>query len=102
MRWLVVLFIVFPFVELYLLLAIGHEIGFWPTLGLTILSGVVGSVMAKREGMRVIREWQDAVRELRPPSPGVLEGVLVIAGSVLLITPGMLSDVIGLVFLIPP
>lgn len=102
MRWLLLLFIVFPFVELYLLLAVGHEIGFWPTLGLTILSGVVGSVMARREGLRVLRKWRDAVQELRPPEQGVLEGALVIAGSVLLITPGLLSDALGLLFLLPP
>ncbi len=100
-RWLLLAFIVFPFVELYLLLYVGHQIGFWPTLGLTILSGVVGSVMAKREGMRVLGEWQRAVSELRPPEQGVLEGVLVMAGAVLLITPGMLSDVLGILFLVP-
>jgi UPF0716 protein FxsA len=102
MRWLVLAFIVFPFVELYLLLAIGHELGFWPTLGLTILSGVLGSVLARREGLRVISEWRSAVAELRPPEQGVLEGALVIGGAVLLITPGVLSDALGILLLLPP
>jgi UPF0716 protein FxsA len=102
MRWLVLAFIVFPFVELYLLLAIGHEIGFWPTLALTVLSGVLGSMLARREGLRVITDWRRAVEELRPPEQGVLEGALVIAGAVLLITPGVLSDALGILLLLPP
>ncbi len=102
MRWLLLAFIVFPFVELYLLLAIGHELGFWPTLGLTILSGVLGSMLARREGLRVITAWRRAVEELRPPEQGVLEGALVIAGAVLLITPGVLSDALGILLLVPP
>ncbi len=101
MRWLVLLLVVFPFVELYVLWNIGREIGFLPVLTLTVASGVLGSALARREGRRVMAEWRRAVDELRPPEEGVLEAALIIGGAVLLILPGVLSDVLGLLCLLP-
>lgn len=102
MRYLVLAFIVVPLVELYLLLWLGSLIGFWPTVAITVITGVLGGSLAKREGLRVWRDWQRALAELRPPESGVIEGVLVLIGGAMLITPGVLTDLTGLVLLLPP
>jgi UPF0716 protein FxsA len=101
MRWVLLLFVVVPLVELYLLLWLSSVIGFWQTVGLTLVTGIVGGTLAKREGMRVWRAWRAALEELRPPPEGVVEGVLVLVGGALLITPGVLTDVAGLALLVP-
>ena len=101
MRWLLVLFIVVPFVELYLLLVIGRSIGFWPTVGMIIVPGVLGATLAKVEGLRVWRSYKDALAQGRLPDEGILGGLLVLVGGVLLITPGVLTDLTGILLLIP-
>jgi UPF0716 protein FxsA len=95
------LFVVIPFVDLLLLLRIGALIGFWPTVFSTIAIGMLGAWLAKREGLRVVRAWRQALQELRPPSEGVIDGVLVVVGGALLVTPGLITDLIGLLFLVP-
>jgi UPF0716 protein FxsA len=99
--WLFLLFVVLPFVDLVVLLKIGDVIGFWPTLGLAVFSGMLGGYLAKREGMRVFRAWRDAIRELRTPEEGIIDGILVILGAGLLMAPGVITDVIGFLFIVP-
>lgn len=101
MGWLLLLFIGVPLLELYLLLWLGTLIGFWPTLGIAVVTGLVGSSLAKREGLKVWREWRAALDELRPPAFGLVESLLVLVGGVLLVTPGVLTDVAGLLLLVP-
>lgn len=98
---LLLLFVVLPFVDLVLLLRIGSWLGFWPTVALSIAMGILGGWLAKREGLRVLRAWRRALEELRAPDQGIIDGVLVIAGGALLIAPGVLTDIIGFLFLIP-
>lgn len=102
LRGLVILFIVVPILELYLLTLIARATSFWVAVGLAVGTGVVGGLLAKREGLRVWRRWQTAMRELRVPDEGVISGVLVLIGGVLLITPGVLTDIAGMLLLIPP
>ncbi len=101
MRYLVLLFVVVPLGELYLLLALGGLIGFWPTVGITLMTAIAGSALAKREGLRVWRAWQEALSRAETPSEGVLDGLLVLVGGTLLITPGIVTDVAGFLLLIP-
>jgi len=100
-RWLLVLFIVVPFVELYLLLVIGRYVGFWPTVGMIIVPGVLGATLAKAEGLRVWRSYKSALAEGKLPDEGILGGLLVLIGGVLLITPGVLTDLTGILLLLP-
>lgn len=102
MRWLILVFLLLPIAEIWLIGIVGHALGFWPTLWLLIASGAFGAWMAKREGLRVIGEWQSALAEQRLPESGVLEGVLVLAGGVMMVAPGFLTDVAGLLLMIPP
>ena len=99
---LLVLFTVVPLVELWLLLSIGDRIGFWPTVGIAIGTAVLGAVLAKREGRRVLGAWRDAVSGGRIPDEGITGGILVLLGAALLVTPGVLTDVAGLLLLFPP
>lgn len=99
--WLFLLFVVLPFVDLVVLLKIGDVIGFWPTLGLAVFSGMLGGYLAKREGMRVFRAWRDAIQKLQTPEEGIIDGILVFLGAGLLMAPGVITDVIGFLFIIP-
>jgi UPF0716 protein FxsA len=100
-RWLALAFLVVPLVELWLLLRVGDVIGFWPTVGLVVAMAVLGAWLAKREGLRVLQSWQRALAEFRVPEEGVTSGVLVLVGAVLLMTPGVLTDLVGIAFLVP-
>ncbi|MDY7228715.1 FxsA family protein [Hyalangium rubrum] len=101
-RYLFLAFTVVPFVELYLLIGIGRQVGVLPTLGMVVASGLLGAWLAKREGRRVLRSWQGAVAQGRLPEEGILHGALVLVGGVLLITPGVLTDAVGFLLLLPP
>jgi UPF0716 protein FxsA len=95
-------FTLIPFIELYLLLSIGREIGFWPTMASILVTGLVGALLAKKEGMRVLRRWQQSLAQGRMPEEGLLGGVLVLLGGALLVAPGVLTDISGLLLLFPP
>jgi UPF0716 protein FxsA len=100
-RWLLLAFVVVPLVELYLLVWIGARIGLLPTVAITLLTGLLGGALARHEGLRVWRAWQRALEQMTPPEAGVLDGVLVLLGGALLITPGVLTDVVGFALLLP-
>ncbi len=102
MARLFLLFTLLPLLELFILVKIGGQIGFLPTLLGVIVVGAIGASLARREGFRVLREWQSALAQGRMPDEGVLGGMLVLVGGVLLIAPGVLSDVVGLALLFPP
>ncbi|MGI5863196.1 MAG: FxsA family protein [Myxococcales bacterium] len=102
MAKLVLLFTVLPFVELYLLVLIGERIGAWPTVGIVVASGVAGALLARRAGLRVVRSWRDALAQGRAPESSVVEGLLALLGAALLVVPGVISDVAGVVLLVPP
>jgi UPF0716 protein FxsA len=101
-KYLFLAFVVVPLLELYLLITLGRQLGVGPTLGLIVVSGLLGSWLARREGLRVMRTWQAARAEGRVPEEGIMSGVLVLLGGVLLIVPGVLTDAVGLFLLIPP
>jgi UPF0716 protein FxsA len=87
--------------DLYLLFALGRSIGFWETLVIVVGMGFLGSALARREGLRVWRGWRAALEGQRLPERGIVDGMLVLLGGGLLILPGLLTDVIGLVLLVP-
>lgn len=91
-----------PLVELYLLIAIGRFLGPIPTIGLVLLTGALGAWFARLEGARVIRRWQDAITRQEMPKDGVIDGLLIFIGGLMLITPGILTDIAGLCMVMPP
>lgn len=98
---LLLLFTVIPVVELYLLISIGQHAGAGPTIALVLATGLVGAWLARREGGRVLRSWQESTARGEIPKEGVISSVLVLLGGVLLVTPGVLTDVTGLLLLVP-
>ncbi|HKZ15707.1 MAG TPA: FxsA family protein [Solirubrobacterales bacterium] len=99
---LVLLFIVVPIAELYVIIQVGEWIGVWPTLLLLLLDAVVGSWLLKHEGRAAWRRFNEALAERRIPAKEVADGFLVILGGALLIAPGFITDIFGILFLIPP
>ncbi len=99
---LVLVFIVMPIVELYVIVQVGQAIGVVETIGLLLLVAFVGSWLVKREGLRAWTAFQSALRDRRPPAKEVADGALILFGGALLLTPGFVSDVLGILLLLPP
>jgi UPF0716 protein FxsA len=99
---LLVLFILVPIAELAVIIQVGQLIGVWWTIGLLIANSVLGSLLMRSQGRAAWRRFNTALAGRRAPAREVLDGVLVIFGGALLLTPGFITDVFGLVFLLPP
>lgn len=99
---LVFLLIVVPVAELYVLIQVGQEIGVLPTIALLLLASVLGAMLMRSQGRAAWMRLHRALAEGRVPGREVLDGALVILGGALLLTPGFLSDALGLVLLLPP
>ena len=99
---LVVLFLVMPLVELYVLIQVGSTIGVAPTIGLLLVDSVVGAWLVKREGAKAWAAFRRATESGRVPARETADGALVIFGGALLLTPGFVTDVFGLLCVLPP
>jgi UPF0716 protein FxsA len=99
---LFVLLIVIPIAELYFIVQVGQSIGILPTLLLLIAMSVIGAQLLKREGMATWRRLQEAMRQGRVPTREATDGALILFGGALLLTPGFLTDIVGLIFVLPP
>jgi UPF0716 protein FxsA len=99
---LVLLFIVVPIAELALLIQVGQLIGVWWTIALLLADAILGSWLLRTQTRTAWRRFNEALAEGRVPHREVVDGVLVIFGGVLLLTPGFITDVFGLLFLFPP
>lgn len=98
---LLLLFILLPVIELAILVEIGRYVGTVPTIALVVLTGALGAYLAKREGIGVLRRIQDDVRAGRMPGPAIVDGVIIVIAGAVLITPGVLTDIVGFLCLIP-
>ena len=100
--FLIALFVVVPLLELAVILEVGREIGVGPTIAVLIADSVLGSLLMRVQGRAAWRRFTAATRQGRPPAREVLDGALIIAGGALLLTPGFLTDALGLALLLPP
>lgn len=98
---LVLLFVVIPLVELAILLYLGSLIGVLYTIVIVVVTGIVGAFLAKREGLAVISRIRSSTECGILPGEDLLHGALILAGGLLLLTPGLLTDIVGFVLLIP-
>ena len=96
------IFLIIPVIELYLLIKIGGMIGALNTVLIILTTASLGAYLAKSQGLRVLREIQEATSMGYMPGNELLHGFFVLVGSFALITPGFLTDIIGLSMLIPP
>lgn len=98
---LIVLFVVVPLVELAVIQQVAQAISLGPTLVLLLLDSVLGAVLVRREGSRAWAAFREALSEGRIPGDEIVQGALVLGGGALLLTPGFVTDVVGLLLVVP-
>ncbi|WP_326823383.1 FxsA family protein [Streptosporangium sp. NBC_01756] len=102
MRLLLVLaFLAVPVLEILVFVQVGQAIGVWSAIALLAAGSLLGSMVVRREGRKAWRKLQDAMQTGRMPEPGASGGAMTIAGGVLLAVPGFLTDIVGLLFILP-
>jgi UPF0716 protein FxsA len=99
---LVALFIVVPIVELYVIIQVGQAIGVVPTLALLLADAVLGSLLLRHQGRGAWRRFNEALAQRRFPGREVADGAMILVGGTLLLTPGFVTDIFGLLLLVPP
>jgi UPF0716 protein FxsA len=99
---LVLLFIAVPIAELAVIIQVGQLIGVWWTIALLIADSLFGAWLMRHQGRVAWRRFNEAVEGGRVPAREVLDGALVIFGGALLLTPGFITDILGLILLVPP
>ena len=99
---LLLAFIVIPFVELMLLLRMSEMTGWQTTLAIVIVTGIIGSFLARREGLAAIGRFRNALAEGRMPGREIQDGLMIAFAAALLLTPGLLTDAFGFALLTPP
>jgi UPF0716 protein FxsA len=98
---LLVAFIVVPVVEIYVIIQIGQVIGAWWTILLLVADSILGSWLVKREGSRAWRALRAALEERRMPARELADGVLIVVGGTLMLTPGFVTDFFGILCILP-
>lgn len=99
---LFLLFTLMPLLELWLLFQLSGKFGFLPTVTIVLLTGIVGAGLARWQGWQTMARIQNEMRQGMLPAKALGDGVLILIAGVLLITPGVITDVFGLSLLIPP
>ncbi|MBD3288010.1 membrane protein FxsA [candidate division KSB1 bacterium] len=98
---LFLLFTLVPLIELSLLIKLGQKIGLGPTILIVVLTGILGAWLAKQQGFITISRIRFSLRSGQVPAEPLLDGVLILAGGLLLVTPGLITDAVGFSVLIP-
>jgi len=99
--YLILLFIGVPIIELTILIKIGQSIGLGYTLGLVIFTGILGAYLARWQGFVTLRKIQEDLSNARMPADRLFDGVLILCSGILLVTPGIITDLIGFIGLTP-
>jgi UPF0716 protein FxsA len=99
--YLILLFTLIPALDLYVLIEVGRVIGAGNTIFLIILTGVLGATLARLQGFLVIQEIQRNLDQGIMPTAQMLNGLMIFCGGVLLIIPGFITDIMGLLLLLP-
>lgn len=95
-------FIVVPMLELAVLIKLGQAVGVWPTIALVITTAFTGILIISQQSFTVLRQTLEAMSEGRPPVTQVLDGLFLMVAGALLLTPGLITDVLALLLLVPP
>ncbi|MBU1626676.1 membrane protein FxsA [bacterium] len=98
---LFLLFTIVPLIELTLLIKVGTYIGVLPTIIIVVLTGISGAALAKYEGLSVFNQIRTTLSEADIPGDEMLDGLLILVGGALLLTPGFLTDILGFTMIIP-
>lgn len=102
MIWrLFLMFTLTPVIELALLMQVGHVLGVIPTITLVITTGIAGALLARSQGLMALRRMQEAMSHASFPGDEIFDGVLILMGGLLLLTPGFVTDFLGFAALLP-
>jgi UPF0716 protein FxsA len=96
------IFVAFPLIEIAVLIKAGEMIGFWPTIGLLIMAATLGVLVIRHQGLTMLNRMLAAASEGKLPLAPMLDGYALVMAGALLIVPGLVSSVIGLLLLVPP
>ena len=99
--YIIILFVVLPTVELVLLRSLWDSVGLIPTVALVLATGFIGATLARMQGMSAWRKIHQAMAGGRTPGPELIDGVMILLAGAVLITPGMITDCLGFLFLVP-
>ena len=99
---LALLFVIVPLLELALLIQIGQVVGFLPTMVLVVVTGIVGAWLARLEGLKTLWKLRDDLARGQLPGQAIIDGMSILMGATLLLTPGVITDFVGLILLLPP
>ena len=102
MKYFFLFLVLVPAAEIGILLYAGQTFGVWTTIMLIILTGFLGAYLAKQQGLEIIRKTQEQLRRGEMPGDAILDGVSILVGGTLLLTPGFITDTLGLLLLAPP
>lgn len=100
--WLLIAFIAVPLIEITLFLQVGGVIGTLPTLGLVLLTAVVGHQLMKQQGALAMGDVRKSLADMRDPTEPLAHGAMILVAGVLLLTPGFFTDAVGIALLLPP
>lgn len=98
---LILIFVITPAVELAVLVKLGDAIGFWPTMATIVATGLVGSWLARSQGLSAWRRFQQRLAGGELPGQEAVDGVIILVSGALLITPGIITDLVGFIGLLP-
>ena len=95
------LLLIIPVMEIAVFILVGNLIGLWPTLGLVVLTAIIGSFLLKRQGLSTLRRIQAETNAGRVPGRELVDGAMIMAAGILLLTPGLVTDTIGFLLFVP-
>ncbi|MBP2077354.1 FxsA family protein [Oceanobacillus polygoni] len=101
MRWLFLLLLFIPAMEIGVFIWVGGIIGPWWVVGLIILTGALGILIARHQGMDTWKRAQMRISQGQPPTEELLDGICILIGSVFLLAPGFITDTVGLILVLP-
>ena len=100
--WLFVAFLLVPLIEIGLFIQVGGLIGLWPTLGIVILTAIIGTYLVRSQGLAAMNSLRGSFSRLEDPSEPLAHGAMILLAGALLLTPGFFTDVVGFALLAPP
>ena len=98
---LLIIFTLVPVLELYVLIEAGRQIGAAPTIAMIFFTGIAGAYLARSQGFNLLKKIQQDLNEGRVPADKLLDGAMILAGGLLLLTPGFCTDLFGFLLLTP-
>jgi UPF0716 protein FxsA len=99
--WLLLAFIAVPLIEIGLFIQVGGWLTLWPTLAIVLLTGILGTWLVRRQGLRVLEELRGSLQTMRDPLSPLAHGALILFAGALLLTPGFFTDAVGFLLMVP-